>query len=87
MVLERRIYAVFSVFGPSRFKNDEYALCLACLGSHVFRTKNIHCLTCLGYRALRTKNIHCGKHVWALMFLERRCLACLGSHAFSLSHL
>ena len=62
---------MFNVFGLSRFKNEEYTLCL----------------TCLGYRALRTKNIHCGKRVWALMFLERRCLACLGSHAFSLSHL
>ena len=30
MLLERRLYAIFSVFGPSRFKNEEYTLCLAC---------------------------------------------------------
>ena len=47
---------MFSVFGLSRFKNEEYALCKACLG----------------YHALRTKNIHCVSRVWALMFLERR---------------
>ena len=41
--LERRIYIVFSVFWLSRFQNEELH-CLACLGFHVFRTKNIHCV-------------------------------------------
>ena len=49
-LLERRIYTVFSVFGLSRFKKEEYTLCLACLG----------------YHALRTKNMHCVKRVWAI---------------------
>ena len=44
MLLERRIYVVFSVFGLSRFKNEEYALCLACLDYHALRKKNIHCV-------------------------------------------
>ena len=29
---------MLSVFGLSRFKNEEYTLCLACLG------KNMHCV-------------------------------------------
>ena len=37
-------YTLFSVFGLSRFKNEEYALCLACLGYHALRKKNIHCV-------------------------------------------
>ena len=68
---------MLSVFGLSRFKNEEYTLCLACLGYHALRTKNMHCvkrvqlgytlcLACLGYHALRTKNMHCVKRVWAI---------------------
>ena len=33
------------MFGLSRFKNEEYTLCLACLGYHTLRTKSTKELT------------------------------------------
>ena len=62
------------VLGLARFKNEEYRLYLACLflGSHAFRTKNIHCTyihtfsVCLGLQPFKneeyTLHLAC---VWA----------------------
>ena len=42
------------------FKNEEYTLCLACLG----------------YHALRTKNMHCVKRVWVSRFKNEEYTLC-----------
>ena len=33
-----------NLFRSSHLKNEEYTLCLACLGYHASRTKNMHCV-------------------------------------------
>ena len=37
--------------GLSRFENEEYSLCFAIRGIHVFRAKNMHCVACLSLQS------------------------------------
>ena len=42
--LRRALYMYSGAIGLSRFENEEYSLCFAIRGIHVFRAKNMHCL-------------------------------------------
>ncbi len=45
-------HIAFSVFGPSRFKNKEHTLCLACfVGTLLERRIYTLCLVCFGHHA------------------------------------
>ena len=44
LVLRRALYMYSGAIGLSRFENEEYSLCFAIRGIHVFRAKNMHCL-------------------------------------------
>ena len=80
MLLGRRIYAIFSVFGLSRSKNEEYTLCLACwaitlqerricIVLSVFglsRFKNEEYTLCLACLGYHASRTNCVKRVWAI---------------------